>query len=287
FLETYSKHKHKYLRKKTIPRLIGELVYLKEEYGLNFIMFLDDDFLLRPEKEMREFHRMYKEKIALPFWIQGEAMSTTDEKIRLISDAGCISVSMGIETGNEYILKEVMKRKTAREKTINAFKIMHKYGIRTSSNVIFGVPGETRETIFDTIELVRKCEARSINSNVFAPYYGTKLREYAVEKGLLEPGYHRALEDTQKAVLDLPSISKKEIEALSRTFSLYSTLKKERWPDIEKIEKEPESHDDLFDELEKEFWEIMNKRGITVHIPGFDYDGFLKKRREELANRKK
>ena len=282
FLDTYSKYGAKYLRRKSVVRLIDELVFLKNEHGLNFIQFTDDDFLLRPLEEIREFSKLYKEKVDLPFWIQAEAWHTTDEKIALIREAGCISISIGIETGSDYILKNIMKRNTPREQTLKAFKTMHKYGIRTSGNVIIGMPEETRENIFETIELVRECEPRSINSSIFIPYYGLALREYCVKKGYLDDSYHRDLLDSWCAVLDMPQISKKEVEDLARTFCLYSTLPKELWPEIEKVEKFPEDNVETYKRLEKMFWDIMLKRGINVDVPGYDYDEFLRKRQDEL-----
>jgi anaerobic magnesium-protoporphyrin IX monomethyl ester cyclase len=286
FLDTYSEYAAQYLRRKSVPRLIDEIEYLKNEYDLTFIQFTDDDFLLRPLKEIALFSELYKKRVGLPFWIQAEARNATDDKIRLIREAGCISISMGIETGSEFIRKKVMKRKTSRESTIKAFQVMHKYGIRTSGNMIVGVPEETRDTIFETIELVRLLEPRSINSNIFIPYYGVAMRDYAVNKGYLDDSYHRDLKDSWRAVLDMPQISKKEVEDLARTFVLYSTLPKGMWPEIEKVEKYPEENVDILKKLEKMFWDIMLERGINVDVPGIDYDGMLRKRQKELELRK-
>jgi len=286
FLNTYKDHIKNYLRRKNVGRLIDEIVYLKNEYGLNFIQFTDDDFLLRPVEELVEFTKLYKERVNLPFWIQAEAWHATDEKVGLVREAGCVSISMGVETGSEYILTKIMKRKTPREKTIEAFRIMHKHGIRTSANVIIGVPEETRETIFQTIELIRECEPKSVNSAIFIPYYGLELREYAVQKGYLDDNYHRDLKDSWRAVLTMPQISNDELENLARTFVLYASLPKEDWSDIEKIEKKPDENVELKKILENKFWNIMLERGINLDIPGFDYDGFLKERRTELSMRK-
>jgi radical SAM superfamily enzyme YgiQ (UPF0313 family) len=285
FLDTYAHFKKQYLRRKSVSRLINELVYLKEQYDLNFFQFTDDDFLLRPLEEIMDFSRLYKEKIGLPFWIQAEAWHATEEKVALIKDAGCISISMGIETGSEYILKEVMRRNTPRDLTIKAFGIMNRHGIRTSANVIIGVPEETRETVFETIELVRACKPCSINSNIFIPYDGTVLKKTSVEKGYLAADYYRGVDDSWRAVLDMPQMSKQEVENLARTFVLYCTLPKELWPDIKKVEKHPEQNADLEQKLTDQCWDIMFKRGINVDVPGIDYNQLLIKRQEVLKSR--
>jgi radical SAM superfamily enzyme YgiQ (UPF0313 family) len=225
-----------------------------------------------------------KKHVDLPFWIQAEARNITDDKISLVRSAGCISISIGVETGSEHILRKVLKRSSPREKTLRAFTIMHNHGIRTSANVIVGVPDETREDIFKTIELIRECEPRSINSNIFIPYYGTVLRDYSIQKGYLRHDYHRSARDSWRAALEMPQISAKVVEDLARTFVLYSTLPKTLWPEIELVEKFPEMHAELQDRLEKQFWAIMLQRGINVDVPGIDYAGFLHRRQKELRS---
>lgn len=284
FLNLYSKFGPKYLRRKKIKRLIEELVYLKNKFELNFMQFTDDDFLLRPLDEIKEFSSSYKKWIGLPFWIQAEAHNATDEKIKLIKECGCISISMGIETGSRYILEEIMKRKTSKDVTLRAFETMHKYGIRSSANVILGMPEETRENIFETIEFVRKCKPRSVNSNIFIPYEGTALREYCLSKGYLKPDYQRD-SSSWKTVLKMPQITGREIEDLMRTFVLYATLPKKYWKKIEAVEKFPDENVSLQKELEGVFWKIMLKRGINVDVEGIDYGAFYNKRRMELAKR--
>jgi hypothetical protein len=112
------------------------------------------------------------------------------------------------------------------------------------------------------------------------------MRDYAVSKGYLDDNYHRDLKDSWQAVLDMPQISKKEVENLARTFVLYSTLPKDMWPEIERVEKYPEKNMDTLKKLETMFWDIMLKRGINVDVPGTDYDGLFRKRQKELEQRR-
>jgi radical SAM superfamily enzyme YgiQ (UPF0313 family) len=284
FLDAYKQHLREYLgRKMSIPRLIDNLVYFKEHFGMTFFQLIDDDFLNRPLKDIEIFHSLYKERIDLPFWIQAEANHLTEEKIRFIREAGCIAIAIGIETGNDFVREQVYKRRTSKKATIRAFEIMHKYGIRTSGNVIIGVPHEGRKEVFDTVELVRECQPKALNVNIFAPFRGTALREYCVERGYLkDKDFIRDGRKPWKPVLDMPQITKEEVEGLVRTFGLYVTLPKKYWSDIEKCEKPTEEGDKKFSDLSKLYWSIAEERGIDYAVPGFDYDGFLENRRKEL-----
>lgn len=267
FLDTYSCFKKQYLRRMSVPRFIDNLVYLKTQYDVRFFHIVDDDFLFRPLKDIRQFSELYVEKVQLPFWIQAEGKNVTDEKVALVRDAGCMAAGIGIETGNEHIRKNVFHRTTPPEATLRAFEIMHKHGIRTSGNVIIGVPHEGRKEIFDTIEFVRQCQPRALNVNIYAPYRGTKLREYCVENGWLNKDFVHNGRVPWRPVLNMPQISKTEIENLCRTFALYATLPKECWPVIERCEKGYPPSPDTEAELRKMYWEIVTERGIDVSLP--------------------
>lgn len=286
FLDAYKEFGVKqYLRKKSVKNLVAELKQLKERHGLNFIQFTDDDFMLRSPAELEEFRDMYKAEVGLPFWIQAEPCNVTDVKMSLVAEAGCIAASLGIETGSKRILEKVYRRNTPRDKTIRAFQLMHQYGVRTSGNVILGVPDEGRSEIFESIELCRECMPKSFNVNIFAPYMGTKLRDSCVELGYLREDFVREGRLSWSAWLDMPQISREEIQGLARTFVLYATLPREYFPMIEKCEKFSPENDLIFAELEKVFWEIADKSGIDYHVPNIDYDQFLAQRKLELASR--
>lgn len=284
FLNAYEQYIREYLgRRMSIPRFIDHLVYLKENYDFNFFQVIDDDFLVRSLDDIKHFHALYKERVGLPFWIQAEANNVTEEKIQYLKDAGCIAIAIGIETGNDFIRQKVYNRRTPREATIRAFEIMHKYGIRTSGNVVVGVPHEGRKEIFDTIDLVRKCQPRALNVNVFVPFYGTELRRYCVEKGYLDQEFIHNGYMWGTSVLDMPQITQNEIKGLVRTFALYATLPKKYWPMIEKCEDFTEESDKIFTSLAKIYWPIVKERGMDYDVPGFDYDAFFQRRRKELS----
>jgi radical SAM superfamily enzyme YgiQ (UPF0313 family) len=285
YLNTY---KAKFIRKKNISRLVDELEHCKKIYSCNLVMFLDDDLFVYSVSELSEFKYQYSKKINLPFWAQIEARNATEEKILLLKESGCIAVGMGIETGNEKIRIKVYNRKTSPEKTIEVFSLLHKYGFRTSGNVIIGVPFEGREEIFDTVKLVRQCNPTSIMSSIFVPFRGTELRKRCVEMGYLDKDYIYSLEneDYTSTPLNMPQITKQEIEIWSQIFPLYAMLPEEYYAQIEKCEKLTEDVMPLLNSLKEIYWDIMKSRGINYDVPGYDYGAFLLERKQELISKK-
>ena len=71
-------------RKMSIPRVIENLVHLKDKYDMNFFQIIDDNFLQRSEAEIKQFSALYKEKVGLPFWIQAEVNFVISSGVKLL-----------------------------------------------------------------------------------------------------------------------------------------------------------------------------------------------------------
>ena len=100
------------VRRLSPERAIRELKFHKDRYGLNFITFKDEDFLMRPLSHLREFAHLYVREIGLPFAVKTHPCSVYEEKVELLVNMGVAAVSVGVESGNEYIRKHVLKGST-------------------------------------------------------------------------------------------------------------------------------------------------------------------------------
>lgn len=242
-------YSNKYHRKKSIKRLIDEIKFLKEEYNIQYAYIVAESLLSSKKERLDEFFRSYKE-LNLPFWIESRPDSITEEKVKSLEEIGCESISIGVESGNDELRRNLLNRYVSNEKIVKAFKILKKSKIRTCANNIIGFPTETRKQVFDTIELNREIGAKNIIVNIFSPYRGTRLQRLCVEKGYISKnslaGDYRC-----DAVLDMPQLSKTEVLGLQRTFPLYVKFPKDMWSEIKKCEKFDEEGDRIFNKLSK------------------------------------
>ena len=119
-------------------------------------------------------------------------------------------------------------------------KILNDSGIPYGLNAIIGLPGETREMVFETIELIRQIEGYDgIGVSIFIPYCGTKLREYAVEKGWLDNNWISGsgyLLGGSALNMPKPYLQNDEIWHLSERFKHYCYFDKKYWDQIDKAE---------------------------------------------------
>ena len=103
-----------------------------------------------------------------------------------MKETGCERILFGVESGNDYVRNDVMKRSMSRDTIVNAFKMVHTYGIKTTAINIIGVPGETEEMLLDTIKLNREIKPGASGVNIFYPYKGTKLGDYCFDSNLVD-----------------------------------------------------------------------------------------------------
>lgn len=227
YLQKLYDGKGKFIRKRSVGNVVEEIVRLSELYEIKGIAFHDDVFTIS-KTWLREFADHYGKEVRIPFTCSARPESIDEETVALLKRANCISLSIGIESGNEKIRREVLHRPLSDEAIINAFDLAREAGISTYSYNMIGVPYETREDIEKSIELNRKVRPSSLQVTVFQPYPGTELRALSVEKGWL------ADEDTTPeshkfySIMKYHYISKNEIER-ERVFFRYNVIKTENY----------------------------------------------------------
>ncbi|MFH1589680.1 MAG: radical SAM protein [archaeon] len=254
-----------FARRKSMPTLQREITTLLEKNNGNFLYINDDAFMARPKKEIIEFAKMYKD-IRIPFWFQTRFENIDEEHLNMLQDVGAYRISFGLEHGNEQFRREKLHRNISNEKMVEKSKIVAGVGIPYSVNVILGMPYETRDLVFDTIQLNRELGGfDSVAPNIFTPYHGTPLREMAINEGWLD-SKRQTNSFVGGSILQMPSpyLQPDEMIALQGVYNFYVTLPESRWPDIERVERASGSEVEIASlrkSLSDEFY--MTKYGTT------------------------
>lgn len=184
FYKKLYQKKGKYVRRRSVDNVIDELTINWKKYGFRRVYFWDDVFC-QDGKWLEEFNTKYKKAVGLPFHCLSRPEDITERTIRLIKDAGCSHVNIGIESGNERIRKQVLNRKMSNEQIIRAAGLIKKNGIKLNVFNMFGIPGETSEDMWDTLTLNEKVNPDGTLSFLLSPFPGTKIAETAVRDGLM------------------------------------------------------------------------------------------------------
>jgi len=171
-----------YVRWRSVDDVIAELESVKAKYGMRFVNFQDDTFILK-RTWLEEFSDRYREQIKLPFLCHVRADLTDSHISQLLADAGCVHVGMGLESGDDHMRNMVLNKGVSREQLINACRVLRAAGITISTQNMFGLPFETIDTVLETIALNIECKPERTNLFFYVPYPRTKLAETAIEAG--------------------------------------------------------------------------------------------------------
>jgi len=238
----------RYYRTRDTASVIDELKFQIERHNADYVYFNSETFFARPEQEIEDFAQEYSVKIGLPFWCQTRIETITEKHMKILKDMNCDRMSIGLEHGNEEFRKKTLRKTFTNQQVLDAFEILKKSTIPITVNNMIGFPDETRELVFDTIELNRKLKADSINAFFFTPYSGTPLREYCIEKGYLLKN-DRSGNPMRQSVLRMPHFPPEQIKGLVRTFPLYVKMPRLYYKKIEIAEQLNEEGDSAFAEL--------------------------------------
>ncbi|MEW6746662.1 MAG: radical SAM protein [Planctomycetota bacterium] len=188
------------LRYKNVERTIEEIkLYTTRFPFLKSVGFSDDDFFARKVDDLREMMRLYKEQINLPFGCSAIPASVTEEKLRLLVEAGLVTVQIGIQSGSDRVNREIYRRFLAKTKVLNCLELMEPYhkshGLRVSCDWIIDNPWETEEDVLQSIEFSLQIP-RWVVFNIFTlTYYpGTTLYNKAIQDGIIskdDNAYHQ------------------------------------------------------------------------------------------------
>jgi radical SAM superfamily enzyme YgiQ (UPF0313 family) len=208
-------------RRRSPDNVLRELKEVTARHDVRFVLFMDDTFILQ-DGWLQEFMTRYEDEIGLPFWCQVRANLVTDEKIALFKDAGCVSVSFGLEAGNDRLRNAVLNRNMSREEILGAAEILRRHDIAFMTNNMLGLPTGNLETDFETLELNAQCRPAYANVFLFQPYPKTALGEWAYEQGWMMGSF----DDLSGSVSDDTVIKfgsegeKGQIENLQKLFAL-------------------------------------------------------------------
>jgi len=158
-------------------RIVNELVFMKEKYGVNHFWMTDDIFGLKPGW-INSFSQLVQQaKADIKFKIQSRVdLLLQEENIEALSKAGCEIVWVGAESGSQKIL-DAMDKGTTVEQIYEASRMLKKHNIKVAFFLQFGYPGETRDDIRKTIDMVMELMPDDIGVSVSYPLPGTKFYE--------------------------------------------------------------------------------------------------------------
>lgn len=180
---------HRRVTFKSPARIVSEMRMVYERFGSDYFTFWDETFTTNKTR-LKEFCSLYD--LPSAWRCDTRADSLTDETVQMMKDAGCLQMSLGIESGDDNILRSIGKGETTKD-FIRAAEILNRNSINWKAYMIIGFPQDTEETILRSIEFVKSLRPFRITVSFFTPYRGTELYDEVMALGLMDENYDMSL----------------------------------------------------------------------------------------------
>lgn len=206
------------LRVRRPELIIDEIQYLKDNFQIEEFVVLDENFTLKKAHVIEFCNLLIEREINLPWFLgSGVRVDAAEEDIvALMKKAGCYRASLGVESGNEEILKEYKKRIT-KDQVRNAVALYKKYGYEVTLFFLIGAPSDTRETVMETINFAIELDPDIVQFNAVMPFPGTALFDYYDSRGaLLTKNWkdYNIFDPNLEPVYKHPNLSQEELKEL-------------------------------------------------------------------------
>ncbi|MEI6704558.1 MAG: radical SAM protein [Deltaproteobacteria bacterium] len=199
------------------PKNVIEEIRLLESEGYSEILIVDDTFTVN-KKWVLEFCALFNELKLKMHWNCHARVNTLDEEtVSAMKRAHCTGMAFGIESGNPEMLKKIDKGITL-EQAREAVHLCRIHGISTLCSYIFGHPGDTRQTMNDTLRVALELDSDFANFCVLVPMPGSKIFDDQIKKGLIDQSHwDRYLGHARMApVISVCELTPQELQAAQK-----------------------------------------------------------------------
>lgn len=174
------------LRHRSISLVMKEIAYLRSEYAVDSYLFYDECINANRKQSIKFFQALIENGYAAPWYSHARALNLDDELVDIFKRSGCVGLNFGIESGSQLMLTK-MKKNVSPIQASQAISTAKRYNIKTICTFIIGMPGESRETVLESIQWIRRNHVQQYVYFFATPYPGTDLyNETFIKKRIIE-----------------------------------------------------------------------------------------------------
>jgi magnesium-protoporphyrin IX monomethyl ester (oxidative) cyclase len=215
--------------------VVDEIKHLIEQYKVDGLLFYDDLFIANKIRVREIVNLIKKEKIneQIEFGVLARTNLVDDEILKLLKEMNVTFLSFGFESGSEKILKWLKAGSVTVKDNWRALRLSKKYGFKIMSGFIIGSPGETKEDMMKTLELMEDPDLDIPLFGQLTPYPNTPVWEIAKKMGLVSEDIDfdfskLSLAGYRPDLIMTKEMSEKEFEKIYNMFEDVSRRKLQR-----------------------------------------------------------
>ena len=178
------------LRAHDPERLCDQILRVRDRWGLRLAWFLDANFVAQ-QPWLEAFSPIYRRRVGLPFFAKLRPERATEKTVRLLVDAGCTAVGVGMESGSERVRREILGRPGSDADILAGCRRLKAAGIRVLSFTMVGIPGASFDEELQSVALNAAAGVDLAAATILQPYPGTPIAKWAEDHGYFDGDYDR------------------------------------------------------------------------------------------------
>lgn len=200
-------------RHRSPANVVDEIEHLVRDFRVEYILFRDPMFSMRLDRVQQICAEIVRRGLKFRWKCETRPDCLDEKTVLAMAAAGCDGINFGVESAEVEIQKGVGRKPIARERIIEMTALCRRHGIKTFCFFIIGLPGDTVETILETIQFAIRLRPNWLQFTAATPFIGTKLRQWAIQQGLTKEDDY-AYVSSHQATVGNENLTKSEVEAL-------------------------------------------------------------------------
>ena len=234
--------KSDYVRRKSVPRAVAEIKDIASRYPLKHVHFSDDLFFIRNSYAwLEEFADLYSKEVNIPWNCNIRFDSVNEHAAALLVKANCYGAAVGLESGNEEIREKVIRKRSKNDHIVEGARLLRKNKIKVLTTNMIGLPGETLDQAFETVELNMVLKSDYVRANTFLLFPGLPLVEYARANGYVDKDFDIDAQVAESQELTLKTPYAREFRNIASLFWLMVKFSPKRLPLFKRIVAWPDN----------------------------------------------
>ncbi len=174
----------KNVRYRSPENVVTEMEECIQKFGTEWFQFVDDSSTLNKNHMLQICKELTDRRLNVKWGCQTRIDLVDETLLKIMHEAGCREISFGVESGSNRI-RTILRKRFGDESVFKAFKLCRKIGIETTAFLLLGLPTETRDELYETVNFGKKIDADYVEVHVSTPFPGSDLFNLAVKEDVI------------------------------------------------------------------------------------------------------
>jgi len=187
-------------RDRSAGNVVDELEHLVRDLGVQYVIFRDPLFSANKKRVVAICEQILARRVSVQWRCETRIDCLDEGTIAMMAKAGCVGVNFGVESIDPQVQKNVERKPIFENQFVETMVLFRKHGIATFAFFVIGLPGDTVDTILESIRFALRLGASWTQFTVATPFVGTGLHDWAVENGFIAADHYQIISANEGSI---------------------------------------------------------------------------------------